>query len=280
MFYQKSPVYHPQFTYGKSYTWTYTSNGLSTNYRKFVLAPAQRRWRSSIWVAASSVLKTLQLSTAPLSSVLSRTAGSGAWRERGVIIVAYSIIYADLLWRSLLLKGLAGGREASLPHHEHWRALCAACSRFCDPEQRGTFPQLPEALRLIWEWGFIYKSIAFVVWLRKKRKADSWFYGLGFWTRTNAEVCQLATRGYLKWQAVNIHQFIISPIEVYSKKAGRNPGQNCGSHGRSAPCGAVRPADSARPGMCGATRYRPRSGILGQFVSREEDEYALCEYPP
>ena len=55
-----------------------------------------------------------------------------------------------------------------------------------------TFPQLPEALRLIHAWGFQYKSVAFV-WLKKNKKADSWFYGLGFWTRANAEVCLLAT---------------------------------------------------------------------------------------
>lgn len=50
-----------------------------------------------------------------------------------------------------------------------------------------TFPQLPEALRLIRAWGFTYKSVAFV-WLKKNKKADSWFYGLGFWTRANAEI--------------------------------------------------------------------------------------------
>ena len=55
-----------------------------------------------------------------------------------------------------------------------------------------TFPQLPEALRLIEAWGFTYKSVAFV-WLKKNKKADSWFYGLGFWTRGNAEICLLAT---------------------------------------------------------------------------------------
>lgn len=80
-----------------------------------------------------------------------------------------------------------------------------------------TFPQLPEALRLIKAWGFQYKSVAFV-WLKKNKKADSWFYGLGFWTRGNAEVCLLATRGHLKRQAADIHQFIISPIEAHSKK--------------------------------------------------------------
>ena len=35
-----------------------------------------------------------------------------------------------------------------------------------------TFPQLPEALRLIRVWGFTYKSVAFV-WLKKNRKADA-----------------------------------------------------------------------------------------------------------
>ena len=80
-----------------------------------------------------------------------------------------------------------------------------------------TFPQLPEALRLINAWGFQYKSVAFV-WLKKNRKSESWFYGLGFWTRGNAEVCLLATRGHPKRQAANVHQFIIAPIQEHSRK--------------------------------------------------------------
>lgn len=80
-----------------------------------------------------------------------------------------------------------------------------------------TFPQLPEALRLIKAWGFNYKSVGFV-WLKKNRVADSWFYGLGFWTRGNAEVCLFATKGHPKRKAADVHQFIISPIEAHSKK--------------------------------------------------------------
>ena len=80
-----------------------------------------------------------------------------------------------------------------------------------------TFPQLAEALRLIKAWGFTYKSVAFV-WLKKNRKSEGWFYGLGFWTRGNAEVCLLATRGHPKRQAANVHQFIISPIQEHSRK--------------------------------------------------------------
>ena len=144
-----------------------------------------------------------------------------------------------------------------------------------------TFPQLPEALRLIREWGFTYKSVAFV-WLKKNRKADSWFYGLGFWTRANAEVCLLATRGHPKRQAANIHQFIISPIEAHSKKAGRNPGQNCGSHGRSAPCGTVRPADPARLGCVGQRGTVHAPGLRDKLSQGRQERrltYALCECP-
>lgn len=80
-----------------------------------------------------------------------------------------------------------------------------------------TFPQLPEALRLIKAWGFTFKTVAFV-WLKLNKKSPTWFYGLGYWTRGNAEVCLLAKRGKPKRQSASVHQFIISPIEQHSKK--------------------------------------------------------------
>lgn len=80
-----------------------------------------------------------------------------------------------------------------------------------------TFPQLPEALRLIQAWGFTFKTVAFV-WLKLNKKSPTWFYGLGYWTRGNAEICLLAKRGKPKRRSVGVHQFIISPVEEHSKK--------------------------------------------------------------
>ena len=40
-----------------------------------------------------------------------------------------------------------------------------------------TFPQLPEALRLIEAWGFTYKSVAFV-WLKKNKRRIAGFTAL------------------------------------------------------------------------------------------------------
>jgi N6-adenosine-specific RNA methylase IME4 len=76
---------------------------------------------------------------------------------------------------------------------------------------------LPESLRVIHAWGFRYKTVAFV-WLKQNRKALTWRTGLGFWTRSNAEVCLLATRGRPQRRDNTIHQFIITPTEAHSKK--------------------------------------------------------------
>lgn len=80
-----------------------------------------------------------------------------------------------------------------------------------------TFPQLPEALRLIQAWGFTFKTVAFV-WLKLNKKSPTWFYGLGYWTRGNVEICLLAKRGKPKRRSAGVHQFIISPVEEHSKK--------------------------------------------------------------
>ena len=80
-----------------------------------------------------------------------------------------------------------------------------------------TFPQLPEALRLIRAWGFTFKTVAFV-WLKLNKKSPTWFYGLGYWTRGNAEICLLAKRGKPKRRSAGVHQFIISAVEEHSKK--------------------------------------------------------------
>lgn len=132
----------------------------------------------------------------------------------------YQIIYADPPWR-YDQKGLQGAAEK----HYSTMSLEDICKLPVGSISAkdsilflwATFPQLPAALRVISAWGFKYKTVAFL-WLKKNRIADSWFFGLGFWTRGNAEVCLLATRGHPKRQSSKIHQFIISPIEAHSKK--------------------------------------------------------------
>ena len=80
-----------------------------------------------------------------------------------------------------------------------------------------TFPLLKEGFEVIDAWGFTYKTVAFN-WVKKNKIKDSWFWGLGYWTRSNSELCLLATRGNIKRKSASVHQIIDTPIEKHSKK--------------------------------------------------------------
>ena len=132
----------------------------------------------------------------------------------------YGIVYADPPWRYDMKrgKGVAENHYPTMSMDE----ICALPVADLAAKDSAlflwaTFPQLNEAFRVIEAWGFHYKTLAFL-WLKQNRKADSWFYGMGFWTRSNAEVCLLATRGHPKRQCAGIHQFVISHVEQHSKK--------------------------------------------------------------
>lgn len=81
-----------------------------------------------------------------------------------------------------------------------------------------TMPCLLEGLELINKWGFKYKTIAFV-WVKKNKKSDSIFWGMGYYTRANVELCILATKGKsLPRKSKSVHQVVISPIREHSRK--------------------------------------------------------------
>ena len=124
-------------------------------------------------------------------------------RIKGVQMKKYKIIYADPPWRYARSK-VQGAAEKHYPTMSI-EELCALpvkeiADKDCILFLWATFPQLKEALQLIKAWGFTYKSVAFV-WLKQNRKSPTWFYGLGFWTRGNAEICLLATKGHPKRQS-------------------------------------------------------------------------------
>lgn len=84
-----------------------------------------------------------------------------------------------------------------------------------------TFPQIADALRVMEAWGFEYKTCAFV-WIKKNRKSDTNFWGMGAYTRANAEICLLGvTPGFKAADRVKshaVHQVIETPIQEHSAK--------------------------------------------------------------
>lgn len=134
----------------------------------------------------------------------------------------YKIIYADPPW-SYKDKALSGNRGACCKYpvmhttDMYLLPVKKIAADDCILFMWVTMPMLPECFDLIEAWGFKYKTCAFV-WIKKNKKSDSLFWGMGNWTRANAEICLIATKGKPKRHAANVHSVLISPIEVHSKK--------------------------------------------------------------
>ena len=113
-------------------------------------------------------------------------------------------------------------------------------------------PQLSEALAVIAAWGFEYKTCAFV-WVKQTKGADKFASGLGYWTRANAEVCLLATRGKPQRLNADVHQVIASPRLERPPKT-RGSGNTNRAPRLGALPGNVRSVGAARLGRVGQPR--------------------------
>ncbi len=135
----------------------------------------------------------------------------------------YNIIYADPAWSYGTTKQVIPSRakkQAYVPMRMvdiFDMDISKICADNCVLFLWATFPLLPEALFLIKQWGFEYKTNAFT-WVKKNKKEDSYFWGMGSWTRSNAEICLMATKGNPKKASSSVHSIIDSKIEEHSKK--------------------------------------------------------------
>lgn len=135
----------------------------------------------------------------------------------------YNIIYADPPWQyktsaTSTLDGLA---------QSHYPTMCASDIRALPVNEIAaensilflwaTYPKLKEALTVVNAWGFEYKTVAFT-WIKLNKNNKDPFLGLGFWTRSNAEICLLGIRGFFTRKDAGVKQLIFSPIEEHSKK--------------------------------------------------------------
>ena len=80
-----------------------------------------------------------------------------------------------------------------------------------------TFPCLMEGLSVMKSWGFTYKTCGFN-WVKRNKKSDTFFMGLGFWTRSNSEICLLGTKGRPKRVSKAVAQVCDARIMEHSRK--------------------------------------------------------------
>tara|TARA_R100001460_G_scaffold59107_3_gene98919 strand:- start:579 stop:1127 length:549 start_codon:yes stop_codon:yes gene_type:complete len=135
----------------------------------------------------------------------------------------FQIIYADPPWTfktySQKGKGRSPENHYSCMSIEQIKRLPVSniASKDCVLFLWVTFPLLVQGLETIESWGFKYKTCGFN-WVKRNKKSNSFFMGLGYWTRSNSELCLIATKGKPKRVSASVHQIIDSRIESHSKK--------------------------------------------------------------
>lgn len=76
---------------------------------------------------------------------------------------------------------------------------------------------LDQALALLSGWGFKYKTIAFI-WVKMTKDMSHPAISMGYWSRKQAEICILATRGKPRRLAKNVRQVLMEPRRQHSRK--------------------------------------------------------------
>ena len=134
----------------------------------------------------------------------------------------YNIIYADPPWS---YKNMGNIQNNVLNHYSVMskKEICALpiqniCEDDCFLFLWATFPKIQEALDVIKAWGFEYKTIGFNWW--KINKDGSPVFGVGWYTKSNGEICLIGTKGKPKKESNKISQVIIAQRTKHSEKPG------------------------------------------------------------
>ena len=140
----------------------------------------------------------------------------------------YNIIYADPPWKPLEsgtgIRGTAGLKD----RYKGVMAIEEICAlpveQLCDETSIlflwVTFPRLIEGLKTIDAWGFKYYGLGFD-WVKMTKNGKP-FWGMGYYTRQNSEICLIGVKkehkNRLKPKVRNVLSVIHSERREHSRK--------------------------------------------------------------
>jgi len=113
-----------------------------------------------------------------------------------------NIIYADPPWKyqQTVKNGVLKRKDGTLiyPSMSIKELKTLNVQRICKEDAAlfmwATMPLLQEALDVIKAWGFKYKT-CFINWVKTTKQGDRPAFGVGYYTRSNAELCLVAVKG-------------------------------------------------------------------------------------
>ena len=132
----------------------------------------------------------------------------------------YQIIYADPPWS---YRNMGNIQATANSHYNTMKQddienlpIDKIAAENCILFLWATFPKIQEALNTIKAWGFEYKTVGFT-WIKKNKNGGN-FFGVGWYTKSNAEVCLIGTKGKSPKISNSISSIVESVREGHSKK--------------------------------------------------------------
>ena len=143
----------------------------------------------------------------------------------------YNIIYADPPWLFRDWSGRTHNKVDAANNSRNRRPpyRCMTTEQICSlPVERISAPDcvlflwcinplLPDAFEVIQAWGFTYKTVGFV-WVKTNPSGRGFLFGLGYWTRSNPELCLLATHGHPRRISRSVSNLVVTARSVHSRK--------------------------------------------------------------
>lgn len=124
----------------------------------------------------------------------------------------YGAVLADPPWRFETYSSKGKGRSPTYSTEaiERLALMRPETARDCALFMWIVDTHVEQAIELMGAWGFTYKTVGFI-WVKPQ-------IGLGYWTRKEAELCLLGTKGTPKRQSRGVRQVVHAPRREHSRK--------------------------------------------------------------
>lgn len=134
----------------------------------------------------------------------------------------YEVIYADVPWTYKDDRGHSTSFAGITYPTMSTKELCALpikqiAAKDCVLFMWVTGSMLPDCLKIMHEWGFKFKTTAFV-WVKQNPKAGTPVSLIGRYTMSSCEFVLVGTRGHPKRIRNNVRQLVEAPRTIHSAK--------------------------------------------------------------
>ena len=137
----------------------------------------------------------------------------------------YNIVYADPPWKynsranhKTRFRGGACGHYPLMPMKDiEALPIPQIADENCVLFLWTTFPCLADQIKLFEKWGFKYKTLGFS-WIKTNPKNGKPFFGVGYYAKSNCEVCLMGVKGKIKPISNYVSSCVIAPRREHSRK--------------------------------------------------------------